>query len=428
MTLYRWGMVMGPLDLDAAFSAAGALAMAGWAGLILLPRWRGLSVRLAGLVIPAILSLGYAVLILMHWQGASGGFGSLDQVAALFGSRPLLLAGWVHYLAFDLLVGTWVLRRSQEQAIAHGLIVPVLLLTFLFGPLGYLAYLWLEASIRSAREDRIARLQARLPAWLRALEIEPRLAAAAFAMLVLALPLALASALDPRLFQGVGTWIKPLKFALSAAVFLLTLALFVPLAGERFRASLAGRYLIWPVIVPLIGEVLYIAWRASRVEASHYNTDSALGAALYSLMGLGAVMFTAAPAVLAYGLTRRDAVAMPAVLRWSLVGGLALTAVLGIVSGFAMGGSPSGHYVGAVPPNHATVPFLGWSLEVGDLRLPHFLGLHALQFVPLFGLLVWRLTSATRLGVIAVAAFATVYAAVTLTALAAALGGRPLLG
>jgi hypothetical protein len=421
-------MVMDPLDLDAAFSAAGALAMAGWAGLILLPRWRGLSVRLAGLVIPAVLSLGYAVLILMHWQGASGGFGSLDQVAALFGSRPLLLAGWVHYLAFDLLVGAWVLRRSQEQAIAHGLIVPVLLLTFLFGPLGYLAYLWLEASVRSAREDRIARLQARLPAWLRALEIEPRLAAAAFAMLLLALPLALAWALDPRLFQGVSTWIKPLKFALSAALFLQTLALFVPLAGERFRASLAGRYLIWPVIVPLIGEVLYIAWRASRVEASHYNTDSALGAALYSLMAVGAVMFTAAPGVLAYGLARGDAVAMPGVLRWSLVGGLALTAVLGIVSGFAMGGSPSGHYVGAVPPDHATVPFLGWSLEIGDLRLPHFLGLHALQFVPLFGLLVWRLTSEVRHGLLAVAAFTTIYAAVTLTALAAALGGRPLLG
>ncbi len=419
---------MGPLDLDAAFSAAGALAMAGWASLILLPRWRGLSARLAGLVIPAILSLGYAVLILMHWQGASGGFGSLDRVAALFGSRPLLLAGWVHYLAFDLLVGTWVLRRSQEQGIAHGLIVPVLLLTFLFGPLGYLTYLWLEASIRSAREDRIARLQARLPAWLRALEIEPRLAAAAFAMLLLALPLALAWALDPRLFHGVSTWIKPLKFALSAALFLLTLALFVPLAGERFRASLAGRYLIWPVIVPLIGEVLYIAWRASRVEASHYNTDSALGAALYSLMAVGAVMFTAAPAVLAYGLARRDAVAMPEVLRWSLIGGLVLTAVLGIVSGFAMGGSPSGHYVGAVPLDHATVPFLGWSLEVGDLRLPHFLGLHALQFVPLFGLLVWQLTRAARTGLLAVAAFVTVYAAVTLTALAAALGGRPLLG
>lgn len=415
-------------DLDAALSVAGGLAMLGWASLILLPRWRNLSALLAGLLIPATLALGYTVLIAVHWHDARGGFGSLDEVATLFQSRPLLLAGWVHYLAFDLMIGNWILRRSQADGIPHALTVPVLILTFLFGPLGYLTHLVVRASVRLAREDRIPRLQARLPAWLRAFEIEPRLAAAAFAMLALALPLALAWAIDPRLFQGVSTWIKPLKFALSAAVFLLTLALFIPLAGERFRASLAGRYLIWPVIVPLISEILYIAWRASRVEASHYNTDSALGAALYSLMALGAVMFTVAPGILAYGLARRDATPMPDVLRWSLVAGLALTAVFGIVSGFAMGGSPSGHYVGAVPLDHATVPFLGWSLVVGDLRLPHFLGLHALQIVPLFGWLVWRLTRQPRPGLIAVAAFSISYAAVTTAALVAALAGRSLLG
>ncbi len=419
---------MGPLDLDAAFSAAGTLAMLGWAALILLPRWRGVSAILAGLVIPATMSLGYVVLIAGSWNDAHGGFGSLDAVAALFQSRPLLLAGWVHYLAFDLILGAWILRRSQADGIPHALTVPVLILTFLFGPLGYLTHLVLRASVGLAREDRIPRLQARLPAWLRAFEIEPRLAAAAFAMLALAVPLALAWAIDPRLFQGVSTWIKPLKFALSAAVFMLTLALFVPLAGERFRTSLAGRYLIWPVIVPLIGEILYIAWRASRVEASHYNTDSALGAALYSVMAVGAVMFTVAPGVLAFGLARRDAMPMPDILRWSLVTGLSLTAVFGIVSGFAMGGSPSGHYVGAVPLDHATVPFLGWSLDVGDLRLPHFLGLHALQIVPLFGWLVWRITRQPRPGLVAVAAFSIVYALVTTAALVAALNGRPLLG
>jgi hypothetical protein len=419
---------MGPLDFDAAFSAAGVLAMAGWASMILLPRWRSLSRRLAGLVIPAILSLGYAVLILMHWQGASGGFGSLDQVAALFGSRPLLLAGWVHYLAFDLLVGSWILRRSQAEAVPHGFVVPVLLLTFLFGPLGWLAYLWLEASIRAAREDRIARLQARLPAWLRALEIEPRLMAAALAMLALAIPTTLAALIDPRLFQGVDPWIKPLKFEISIALYLATLALLVPLTSERFRAGLAGRYLIWPVIVPLFLEVFYIGWRASRLEASHYNADDTLGAALYTAMGIAAVMFTLAPAVLAWGLARRDAAALPAPLRLSLVGGLGLTTLLGLVSGFALGGSPTGHYVGTVSPNHATLPLLGWSLEIGDLRVPHFLGLHALQIVPLFGLLVWTATRHARRGVAAVALFATAYAGITLMALAAALRGRPLLG
>lgn len=417
-----------PTVFDEAFAAAGRLAIIGWLALILLPRWRGVAAALAGWIVPGLLSLGYLVLIAVHWHEAKGGFASLDSVAALFASKPLLLAGWVHYLAFDLFVGNWILRRSQEEAIPHWLMLPVLTLTFLFGPIGYLAWLLLRASFWIARDDRIARFQARLPAWLRDFEIEPRLAAAAFAMLALAVPTVFAWLVDPRQFQGVDTWIKPLKFELSVALYLLTLALFLPLAGERFRASWLGRYLVWPVIVPITLEVLYIAWRASRAEASHYNTDNVLGAWLYTLMGIGAVMFTVAPGFLAYGLARRDATPMPEPLRWSLVAGLALTCLFGLTSGAFLGSSASGHYVGAQPAPHPTLPFLGWSRSIGDLRVAHFLGLHALQIIPAFALLVWLVTRRQRVGLAAVGAFSAVYAAVTAAALAAALNARPLLG
>lgn len=417
-----------PTSLDDAFVLAGRLAILGWLSLILLPRWRSLSEILAGWIVPGLLSLGYLVLIAVYWHEAQGGFSSLDSVAALFASRPLLLAGWVHYLAFDLILGNWVLRRSQQDGMPHWLMVPVLLATFLFGPIGYLAFLLLKACFQLGRDDRIARFQARLPGWLRDLEVEPRLAVAGLAMLALAVPTLLAHALDERLFQGVNVWIKPLKFELSVAIYLLTLALFLPLASERFRLSWTGRYMVWPVIVPIVLEVLYIAWRASRVEASHYNSDSVLGAWLYSLMGIGAVMFTMAPGFLAYGLARRDAAPMPPVLRWSLVAGLALTCVLGLLSGAFLGSSGSGHYVGTQPALHPTIPFLGWSLSIGDLRVAHFLGLHALQIIPAFGLLVWLATRRRAAGLAAVGAFATVYAAVTAAALAAALNARPLLG
>lgn len=417
-----------PLSLDDAFSRAGQLAMIGWAALILLPRWRGVSAALAGWAIPALLSLGYAVLIAVHWHDAEGGFSSLDSVAALFASKPLLLAGWVHYLAFDLFLGNWILRRSQAEAIPHWLMLPVLLLTFLFGPFGYLTYLLLETSFRLAREDRIARLQARLPAWLPDLELEPRLTAAAFAMLVLAVPTTLALLIDARQFHGVDTWIKPLKFELSVAFYLLTLALYLPLASDRFRASWLGRYMVWPVIVPIVLEVLYIAWRASRVEASHYNSDNWIGIALYSLMGVGAVMFTIAPGFLAYGLARRDAAPMPQVVRWSLVVGLALTCVLGLASGAILGSSASGHYVGVVPDAHRTLPFLGWSLTIGDLRIAHFLGLHALQIIPAIGLSLWLAARQSKAGLVALGTVSAAYAAITATALIAALQARPLLG
>lgn len=417
-----------PLSLDDAFTRAGQLAMIGWAALILLPRWRGISAALAGWIIPALLSLGYAVLIAVHWHDAKGGFSSLDSVAALFASKPLLLAGWVHYLAFDLFLGNWILRRSQEEAIPHWLMLPVLLLTFLFGPFGFITYLLLEACFRLAREDRIARLQARLPTWLPDLELEPRLTAAAFAMLALAVPTTLAWLIDTRQFHGVDTWIKPLKFEISVAFYLLTLALFLPLASDRFRASWLGRYMVWPVIVPIVLEVLYIAWRASRVEASHYNRDDWIGIALYALMGIGAVMFTIAPGFLAYGLSRRDAAPLPEVVRWSLVVGLALTCVFGLASGAILSSSASGHYVGIVPEAHRTMPFFGWSLTIGDLRIAHFLGLHALQIIPAIGVALWLASRQRKAGLVALGTVSAAYAAITASALVAALQARPLLG
>ncbi|WP_181832469.1 ABA4-like family protein [Bosea caraganae] len=413
--------------LDAAFALGSQLAVLGWLSLILLPRWRGVSELLAGTAIPATLSLGYFVLIAVYWHEAKGGFSSLDAVATLFDSKPLLLAGWLHYLAFDLFLGNWILRRAQEEAIPHWQNVPVLLATFLFGPIGYLAFLILRASIRTSRNDRIARLQAHLPAWLRALELDPRLTAAGLAMLALMLPTALAYAIDQRLFQDTSVWTKPLKFEASLVLYFLTLALALPLTSKAFQASRLGRYAFWGVVVPGFLEVAYIGWRASRAEASHYNVATWLDATLYGAMGIGAVMITLGSGVLAYGLARRDATPLAPALRWSLVIGFALTCILGLVSGAALSGNGS-HFVGTVPAGHATLPLFGWSLAIGDLRVAHFLGLHALQIIPAFGLLVWLVTHQPRLGTAAVGLFSAAYAAVTMMALVAALNARPLFG
>jgi hypothetical protein len=418
---------MQPMSLDDAFGHASRLAMLGWLALCLLPRWRGSQV-LAGLVIPAILSLGYVVLIAVHWHDAKGGFASLDGVATLFQSRPLLLAGWVHYLAFDLFLGAWILRRSQEAGIPHLLMVPVLLATFLFGPAGYLSFLLLRLVWRiGGGPDKV--VAPRLgPTWLRALRLEANLLAGAAACLALMVPTGLALALDARMLADAPVWLKPLKFEASLALYLATLALFVPLAGPRFRTSWLGRYAVWGAIVPSFLEIAYIGWRASRAEASHYNVATPLDAALYSGMAVAAVMLTAAALAVAVGLMRRDAPPLPPALRWSIVSGLVLTFVLGVWNGLAMGGNPGGHFVGVAPPIHPTVPVLGWSLAIGDLRVAHFLALHALQLIPAFGLLVWCLTRAPRTGTAAVGVFAAAYAGVTLSAFAAARAARPLLG
>ncbi|MEO8181827.1 MAG: ABA4-like family protein, partial [Deltaproteobacteria bacterium] len=101
-----------------------------------------------GWVIPALLASLYLAIIAMTWSGHQGGFSSLHEVAQLFENPWLLLAGWVHYLAFDLLVGGWIVRDARARGIRHLFVLPSLMLTFLFGPAGWLSYLALRAGLR----------------------------------------------------------------------------------------------------------------------------------------------------------------------------------------------------------------------------------------------------------------------------------------
>ena len=126
--------------LSFLFSSASTLAMMGWLVLALSPlspRWAD---RIAGAAIPLVLSVGYVALVLAFWSRATGGFDSLQNVMALFDRPQIALAGWVHYLAFDLFVGAWVARTARAEGVSHLLVLPCLALTFLFGPAGYLTF------------------------------------------------------------------------------------------------------------------------------------------------------------------------------------------------------------------------------------------------------------------------------------------------
>ena len=125
--------------LESIFSACSSLALLGWALLVFLPRQRPAHL-LAAAGIPLVISVVYLVLIAQHFGRSEGGFGSLSDVAQLFSNPALLLAGWVHYLAFDLFIGAWESRDAQRHGIPHLLVVPCLLLTFMLGPIGLLTY------------------------------------------------------------------------------------------------------------------------------------------------------------------------------------------------------------------------------------------------------------------------------------------------
>jgi hypothetical protein len=124
---------------ETLFNASGKLAMAGWVLLVFAPRWRW-SQRIASVIIPLTLAVVYLVLIVLYVAKSPGGFSTLAQVAQLFQNPWLLLAGWIHYLAFDLFLGAWQTRQAQHLGISHFLVVPCLLLTFLFGPIGLVVF------------------------------------------------------------------------------------------------------------------------------------------------------------------------------------------------------------------------------------------------------------------------------------------------
>jgi len=133
---------------EALFSLASTAVLPGWLLLVFAPRWRWTTRLVTGVLLPALLGLLYLSLILTGWAGSEGGFGSLAEVRRLFDNPTLLLAGWVHYLAFDLFVGTWEVRDASKLGLPHLLVVPCLLLTFLFGPIGLLLYFVLRGFLR----------------------------------------------------------------------------------------------------------------------------------------------------------------------------------------------------------------------------------------------------------------------------------------
>lgn len=124
---------------EAVFSVANMVALASWVLLAVRPR-AAIVLRLSGTVVPLILAMAYTLLVVLFFGSSAGDFSSLAGVSALFANPWILLAGWIHYLAFDLLTGVWEVRDAARRGVPHWLVVPCLVLTFMFGPVGWLLY------------------------------------------------------------------------------------------------------------------------------------------------------------------------------------------------------------------------------------------------------------------------------------------------
>ena len=128
------------MKAEQIFSIANLIAMISWIILAVAPRWILTRKIILSGAIPLLLSAAYLVLIIVFFGKSEGGFGSLADVMKLFTNEWTMLAGWIHYLAFDLLVGAWEVKDSQKRGISHWFVVPCLFLTFMLGPIGFLLY------------------------------------------------------------------------------------------------------------------------------------------------------------------------------------------------------------------------------------------------------------------------------------------------
>ena len=212
-------------------------------------------------------------------------------------------------------------------------------------------------------------------------------------------------ALDPRTVGGAPAWLKPAKFAASTAIYSLTLAWLITYLPGRPRLT---RLVGWGTALIMVLEVGLIDLQAARGVASHFNVGTPLDMVIFSFMGTAIVAAFLLGLALTIALFRQP-FADPA-LGWAIRIGMAIT-----LAGAGMGGMMTrpttaqmaaarathtmpiagAHTVGA-PDGGPGLPGTGWSREHGDLRVPHFIGLHAVQILPLSAFLLGRIISGAR--------------------------------
>lgn len=264
---------------------------------------------------------------------------------------------------------------------------------------------------------------------------EPALVWAGALLLLLAIPSAAGLWLDDRVISGAPAWLKPTKFAVSTGIYALTLAAFLTAIPEwtRTRRSVA---LVTIVVMWL--EVAIIDLQAWRGTTSHFNVGTPLDATLFSIMGAAIVTQTVASAAVAVALWRRTfadralgwalRVAMTLTIVGALTGGLMTRPTDGQLAEARTGTrltTAGAHTVGASDGGPG-LPMTGWSTQHGDLRVPHFVGLHAMQLLPLIAFIVRRRSDDERTWFVLGAS--TLYALTFALLLVQALRGVPLIG
>lgn len=240
--------------------------------------------------------------------------------------------------------------------------------------------------------------------------------------LVLGIVAVLLQVVDPRTLEsGIGIWVKPAKFFFSVSLFALTAAWFFGYVRPERRTSRLMRGTVALLIATGTFELAYISWQAAQGLESHFNVSTPYYASMYAMMGVAAVLLVGTTLPLAWEIGRRPADGLQRSFVAAVVIGLILTFVLG----GGLGGYMSSQLSHSVGTTGGHVPVFGWNRAGGDLRVAHFLGIHAQQAIPLLAAMVAGLTARARWAAVVIGSL--VYTAATVAVFAQAVAGRALI-
>jgi hypothetical protein len=243
------------------------------------------------------------------------------------------------------------------------------------------------------------------------------------AALLLSMIALLLQTVDPRVLEsGVNVWVKPAKFFSSVGIFALTAAWFFGYVRAERRRSRLMRGTVAMLILAGAFELLWISWQAAHGLESHFNFDTPFYVLMYQLMGVGAVLLVGTTLPLAWEIARRPTDGLSRDFVAAVVIGLLLTFLLGGILGGYMS-SQAGHAVGV---EGGRTFLFGWNRSGGDLRVAHFLGIHAEQAIPLLAAMTAQAGLGQRARWVTVIIGSLAYAALTLAIFAQAIAGRPL--
>jgi hypothetical protein len=210
--------------------------------------------------------------------------------------------------------------------------------------------------------------------------------------------------------QGVNAWYKPFKFSISTFLFAWAMGWYC-----HYLSNFNVTFFNWSIIVLLGFEVIYITFQAGKGQLSHFNVSTALSSNLYMLMGLAAAIVTLYTAYVGVLFFIQSFPTLPNHYVWAIRFAIVLFVIFAF-QGFVMG-SRMNHSVGANNDN-SNLFIVGWSKTVGDLRVAHFIGMHALQLLPFLSFSLLKNTKA-------IVIISLLYALLATLTLVQALKGNP---